>query len=621
MDEAAGAHVRRVLHEQRRLDKLKSHGLRPRQTLLLTGPPGCGKTLTASAIAGELGLPLFIVRLESLMTRYLGETASKLRLIFEAVEKTRAVYLFDEFDSIGIARGSENDVGEMRRVLNSFLVFVENHRGNSVIIAATNHGHLLDRALYRRFDDLIELGMPSAELAERTLRERLAGQKAPRLAYAKLASAAEGLSYAEITRVCEEAIKDMLLHDKKSLPTNEVLRIVSERRLLQRGCAENCKRCSSELSGCTFSQELAAYEEDAGVSLEIRGVSGYQMKLEPLDVPSRGIVLESSRVETVMLADGGTAPVVVATVFVKHGKLTHLTKSIEEYAQSKTRTDKKTGKIIKCDHEEFIANIESIGIAAIEAFWTSRHPLPDLDVATWWEVWVRVASEAERARHEEAVLAEADRLEMQRRPGKLSLPEHTVFLIKTTRRTLASATALLNFVSERHPALTGAFFIEQTPREQQQWATDLKGRIVLPPEAAPAVCILDTGVNRGHPLLSDILAESDHDTVRAEWGTDDHFTNGHGTQMAGLAAYGDLTPLLESRDALPLSHRLESVKILPRFGNTEAKTSPISSAGSATGFQTLDTLWHPPAAARHSSVMTRSSHLKSPGASRHPPVR
>ncbi len=231
LDEAAGTHVRRVLHEQKHLDKLKSHGLRARQTLLLTGPPGCGKTLTASAIAGELGLPLIIVRLESLMTRYLGETAAKLRLIFEAVEKTRAVYLFDEFDSIGIARGSENDVGEMRRVLNSFLVFVENHRGNSVIIAATNHGHLLDRALYRRFDDLIELGLPSVELAERTLRERLAGQKSPRLGYSKLAAAAEGLSFAEITRVCEESIKDMLLHDKKNLTTDGVLQVISERRL------------------------------------------------------------------------------------------------------------------------------------------------------------------------------------------------------------------------------------------------------------------------------------------------------------------------------------------------------------------------------------------------------
>jgi SpoVK/Ycf46/Vps4 family AAA+-type ATPase len=231
LDDAATTHIHRVLREQQQLEKLKSHGLRPRQTLLLTGPPGCGKTLTATAIAGELGVPLFIVRLEGLITRYLGETAAKLRLIFDAVERTRAVYLFDEFDSIGIARGSENDVGEMRRVLNAFLVFVENHRGNSVIIAATNHGHLLDRALYRRFDDLIELGLPGVELAERTFRERLAGQKNSRLKFSKLAEAAEGLSYAEITRVCEESIKDMLLHDKKTLSTGEVLRVISERRL------------------------------------------------------------------------------------------------------------------------------------------------------------------------------------------------------------------------------------------------------------------------------------------------------------------------------------------------------------------------------------------------------
>ena len=231
LDDAVAKHVRRVLTEQRHLDRLKSHGLRPRQTLLLTGPPGCGKTFTASAIAGELSLPLFIVRLESLVTRFLGETASKLRLIFDAVEKTRAVYLFDEFDSIGIARGSENDVGEMRRVLNSFLVFIENHRGNSVIIAATNHGHLLDRALFRRFDDLIELGMPNLELAERTFRERLAGQKLIGIDAQKLADASHGLSFAEITRVSEEAIKDMLINDTNAITSDTILRIISERRL------------------------------------------------------------------------------------------------------------------------------------------------------------------------------------------------------------------------------------------------------------------------------------------------------------------------------------------------------------------------------------------------------
>ncbi len=318
-----------------------------------------------------------------------------------------------------------------------------------------------------------------------------------------------------------------------------------------------------------LSQELASYEEDAGINLEIRGVPNHPLKLEPLDSPRSGITLKNVRQEFVVLTGGEEAVIVVATVFVKHGKLTYLTKRVEDYARMATRTDR-TGKVIHTDHEDFVANIESIGIAAIEAFWTSKRPLPEIDIAVWWEVWVRVGSEAERGRHEDAVRAEAERLGMQRKDAKLVLPEHSVFLIKTTRRTLASATALLNFVSElRHPALTPEFFIEQTPAEQQQWAAELKSRLVPPPDNAPAVCVLDTGVNRGHPLLSDLLAENDHDTVRAEWGKDDHYTNGHGTQMAGLAAYGDLTPLLDSSGQVALSHRLESVKVLPRFGHNE----------------------------------------------------
>lgn len=185
-------------------------------------------------------------------------------------------------------------------------------------------------------------------------------------------------------------------------------------------------------------------------------------------------------------------------------------------------------------------------------------------------MWVRVGSESQRQRHQQAVEAEVDRLDMKRKAGTLSLPEHTVYLINTTRRTLAAATALLNFVSElRRPPLTAEFFIQQSPSDQRLWADELKARLVLPDDAAPAVCVLDTGVNRGHPLLAELLNERDHDTVSAEWGKDDHYRNGQGTQMAGLAAYGDLTPLLEGAEPVPLTHWLESVKVLPRFGQNE----------------------------------------------------
>jgi Subtilase family len=311
-----------------------------------------------------------------------------------------------------------------------------------------------------------------------------------------------------------------------------------------------------------ISQELANYEEDAGITLTIRSAPGYPLKTESLDSPRFGISLLSVRQEA-------EASVTVATVFVKHGKLKRLVEQVEAYSRMKTRTDK-SGKKIAADNADLIANIESIGVAAIEYFWTSKHPLPELDVVTWWEVWVRVGAESNRSRHESAVETEATRLGMILKTGKLKLPEHTVYLLKTTRRTLASAVALLNFVSElRHPALTAEFFIEHTPSDQHLWANDLKSRLTLPHEGAPAICVLDTGVNRGHPLLADLLHESTHDTVRQEWGKDDHYQNGHGTQMAGLAAYGDLTPLLESSEPLVATHWLESVKVLPRFGSTE----------------------------------------------------
>jgi SpoVK/Ycf46/Vps4 family AAA+-type ATPase len=178
-----------------------------------------------------LSLPLFVVRLDNLITRYLGESLSKLRIIFETVNRTRAVYLFDEFDSIGYTRDFTGDVGEMRRLLNSFLTFVEKLTSNSLVIAATNHGDRLDKALYRRFDDLIEFGLPGEDHVWETVKARLSGLPAPKLNKEQILPASNGLSYAEITRACEEATKEMLLRGKKSITTDMLVSALTERRL------------------------------------------------------------------------------------------------------------------------------------------------------------------------------------------------------------------------------------------------------------------------------------------------------------------------------------------------------------------------------------------------------
>ena len=174
LDSLTAGRLKEIVDQQRHREELRHYGLVPTSTVLLIGPPGSGKTLTASALAGELHLPLFGVRFDTVITRFMGETASKLRIIFDHIASTRAVYLFDEFDAIGGKRTSDNDVAEMRRVLNSFLQFLEEpHATDSVIICATNHPELLDRALFRRFDEVVEYGMPSLDLARELIRSRL----------------------------------------------------------------------------------------------------------------------------------------------------------------------------------------------------------------------------------------------------------------------------------------------------------------------------------------------------------------------------------------------------------------------------------------------------------------
>lgn len=230
LDEAVRRRIERVLIEQRNRAALREYGFAPLRKLLLIGPPGTGKTMTAAALAGELGLPLFTIQLDGLITKYLGETAAKLRLIFDAIRETRAVYLFDEFDALGGERAAGNEVGEIRRVLNSFLQFLELDESESLIVAATNHPQLLDRALFRRFDSVIEYPLPSQAVAEKVMRARLALLDTTRVDWQKVAEASEGLSHADITRACEHAAKNAILGDRRYVETAEILDALDERR-------------------------------------------------------------------------------------------------------------------------------------------------------------------------------------------------------------------------------------------------------------------------------------------------------------------------------------------------------------------------------------------------------
>lgn len=221
--------LRRVLSEQRQAVRLRDHDLEPRRRLLLVGPPGTGKTMSAAALAGELSLPLFTLRLESLFTRYMGEAAAKLKLLFTNISQVRGVYLFDEFDAIGQQRGTDNDIGEMRRILNSFLQLIEQDHSHSVLIAATNHPTVLDRALFRRFDEVLRFHLPSStdilELMKRSLR-----RSATLPPLEDLLGLAQGLSFADIRRACDDALKNSLLAGRGEVLNGDLRQALLDRQ-------------------------------------------------------------------------------------------------------------------------------------------------------------------------------------------------------------------------------------------------------------------------------------------------------------------------------------------------------------------------------------------------------
>lgn len=219
----------RVVLEHRQRETLLLYNLSPRNKLLLVGPPGTGKTMTAQALAGELKLPLMTVLLEGIISKYLGETATKLKTVFDAMEAVPGVYFFDEFDAIGARRNSNNDLGEIRRVLNSFLQLLESSRSDGLVIAATNHPELLDVALYRRFDDVIEYTLPDLDDIEAILRNNLAAFDIKKIRWGPILEALHGHSQAEVARLALDAAKSVVLSGRLQITNKDLLAALEDR--------------------------------------------------------------------------------------------------------------------------------------------------------------------------------------------------------------------------------------------------------------------------------------------------------------------------------------------------------------------------------------------------------
>ena len=220
--------VERVIKEYIEQDKLHKYNLENRRKVLLYGVSGTGKTMTAEVLASELNLPFVVVRTDKVVTKFMGETGLKLGRVFDAIASTPAVYLFDEFDAIGTQRGLDNEVGEQRRILNTFLQLLEHDHSGSIIVAATNNFSALDKALFRRFDDTIEYKLPEKDEIIELLKRELCRVKDIQLD--KLADFCLGMSHAEIKMACADARKESLLYNKK-IDESLMSTIIKDRKL------------------------------------------------------------------------------------------------------------------------------------------------------------------------------------------------------------------------------------------------------------------------------------------------------------------------------------------------------------------------------------------------------
>jgi len=285
-----------------------------------------------------------------------------------------------------------------------------------------------------------------------------------------------------------------------------------------------------------------------GTYLEFQSEPEFELTLKSLESSTQGIELTAVRQR---------GQVMLATVFIPEGKLAYFTKRLEAYAKESLASGKPK-------NQNLIANIGEIHLAVLESFWTDDEKLfPQSDDPFWWEVWLRVGSDRQ------AILNSfhqyGAKLGLKIGGSVIRFLDRTVILAYATKSQMSRSAEFLDCIAElRRAKDPPGFFVNQPPADQMEWVKELRERIDPPRQNAPAVCLLDTGVNNRHLLIEPALDVSSLLTCHPEFPATDH--NGHGTEMAGLGIYGDLTPLFASKDRIALSHQLESVKILPATG-------------------------------------------------------